>query len=122
MNASRPSVDPQLTIEIVYAEPHRGRVRPMRVARGSCVEDALREAALDPVFQDLDLPNRAIGIFGKAARRDQLLEEGDRIEIYRPLIQDPKEARRARALDAAKKLRQESARRPPAGPNKSGRS
>ena len=95
--------DAPLVVEIAYAEPHRGLVKPVRVARGASVGDALRVAGLDPDFKDLNFADCAVGIFGKAVRREQLLEDGDRIEIYRPLAHDPKEARRARAREAGRK-------------------
>jgi uncharacterized protein len=89
--------DSSLQIEIAYAEPQRGIVKILRLPPGSCIADALRLAALDPDFAGVDLANAPFGIFGRAARADQALQEGDRIEIYRPLAADPKEARRARA-------------------------
>jgi uncharacterized protein len=92
--------DAPLAIEIAYAEPHSGIVKEFQLPPGSCVADALRLAALDPDFAGIDLKNSAIGIFGRLARRDQPLRPGDRIEIYRPLAADPKEARRARAKQA----------------------
>ncbi len=92
--------DAPLAIEIAYAEPHSGIVKKFQLPPGSCVADALRLAALDPGFAGIDLKNSAIGIFGRLARRDQPLRPGDRIEIYRPLAADPKEARRARAKQA----------------------
>ena len=88
--------DSPLQIEIAYAEPQRGIVKILRLPPGSCIADALRLAALDPDFAGIDLAAAAFGIFGKTARPDQLLKGGDRIEIYRPLAADPKEARRAR--------------------------
>jgi uncharacterized protein len=90
-------VNERLRIEIAYARPQRAIVKEYRLAPGACVADALQLAALDPDFSGVDLANSAFGIFGKAARAEQALEEGDRIEIYRPLSADPKAARRARA-------------------------
>lgn len=95
--------DAPLRIEIAYAEPQRALIKSLRLPAGACVADALRLAALDPDFSAVDFANSAIGIFGKLSRRDQLLRQGDRIEIYRPLSADPKEARRARAQQARKK-------------------
>jgi uncharacterized protein len=92
-----------LQIEIAYAEPQRGIVKELRLPPGSCVADALRLAALDPDFSGVDLANSALGIFGRPVRRDHPLQAGDRIEIYRPLAADPKEARRARAKQARQK-------------------
>jgi putative ubiquitin-RnfH superfamily antitoxin RatB of RatAB toxin-antitoxin module len=95
--------DAPLQIEIVYAEPQRAIVKIFRLAAGSCVADALRLAALDPDFAGVDLANSAFGIFGRPARPDHALQQGDRIEIYRPLMADPKAARRARAQQARRK-------------------
>jgi putative ubiquitin-RnfH superfamily antitoxin RatB of RatAB toxin-antitoxin module len=89
-----------LQIEIVYAEPQRAIVKSLSLPAGARVADALRWAALDPAFRGVDVANSAVGIFGKLTRGDQLLRQGDRIEIYRPLLTDPKEARRARAREA----------------------
>jgi putative ubiquitin-RnfH superfamily antitoxin RatB of RatAB toxin-antitoxin module len=94
--------DAPLRIEIAYAEPQRAIVKTLRLPAGSCVADALRLAALDPDFSGVDLANSPLGIFGRLARRDQVLREGDRIEIYRPLAADPKEARRARARQSSR--------------------
>jgi uncharacterized protein len=95
--------DAPLQIEVAYAEPQRAIVKVFRLAAGSNVADALRLAALDPDFAGVDLANSAFGIFGRLARRDHALQQGDRIEIYRPLMADPKVARRARAQQARKK-------------------
>jgi len=86
-------------IEVAYAEPDRAIVKPLHLAPGSRVADALRLAALDPDFSAVDLANSAVGISGRPAGREQVLEDGDRVEIYRPLAADPKEARRARARE-----------------------
>lgn len=101
--------DAPLQIEIAYAEPQLAIVKVLSLPSGSCVADALRLAALDPEFTGVDLANSALGIFGRPARADHALQQGDRIEIYRPLAADPKVARRARAKQAE-------------APNKCGRS
>ena len=80
--------------------PSRNRSRCRRV-RG--IADALALAAADQEFLGVDLGRAAVGIFGKVAPRDQLLKEGDRIEIYRPLLEEPKLARRKRASRKASK-------------------
>jgi len=95
--------DTPLDIEVVYAEPHRGIVKELRLPQGSSVADAVRLIARDPDFAGVDLANSPLGIFGRVTRGDHLLSQGDRIEIYRPLAADPKEARRARAREARKK-------------------
>ncbi len=90
----------QWQIEVVYAEPQRVILKVYGVAPGARVADALRLAALDPDFTGVDLKSSPLGIFGKLVRVDQALEDGDRIEIYRPLDADPKIARRLRAKQA----------------------
>jgi putative ubiquitin-RnfH superfamily antitoxin RatB of RatAB toxin-antitoxin module len=86
-----------MRIEIVYAEQQRSIVKSLNVAPGALLGDALNLAALDEDFQGLDLANAAVGIYGSVASRDRPLKEGDRIEIYRPLAEEPKLARRRRA-------------------------
>ena len=95
--------DAMLRVEIAYAEPQRAIVKILRLAPGSEVADAVRLAALDADFAGVDLANAAIGIFGKLTRNDHVLQDGDRIEIYRPLTADPKAARRARAREPHRK-------------------
>jgi uncharacterized protein len=87
----------QIAIEIVYAQPQRAIVKSLRMAQGSLVGDALAKAARDAEFLGVDLVNAPVGIFGKLARREQALNDGDRIEIYRPLLEEPKAARRTRS-------------------------
>jgi|HubBroStandDraft_6_1064221.scaffolds.fasta_scaffold91523_3 putative ubiquitin-RnfH superfamily antitoxin RatB of RatAB toxin-antitoxin module len=90
----RPSV---IRIEIVYAQPQRYVARSLSMAQGAVIADALGLIAADPEFSGIDLAGSALGIFGKVAQRDQPLKDGDRIEIYRPLAEEPKLARRNRA-------------------------
>jgi putative ubiquitin-RnfH superfamily antitoxin RatB of RatAB toxin-antitoxin module len=86
-----------LAIEVVCALPAVTLRAEFALAAGVCVGDALRAAAALPEFAQLDLPQAVVGVFGKVARRETLLADGDRVEIYRPLAQDPKIARRNRA-------------------------
>jgi uncharacterized protein len=92
-------------IEVVYAQPQRSVVKCLQMPQGSRLADALACAAQDPAFSGVDLQNSPVGIFGRPARRDQALKEGDRIEIYRPLLEEPKLARRKRARAHARGLR-----------------
>jgi hypothetical protein len=91
-----------IRVEIVYAEPNRAVVKTLRLTPGSRIADALRLAALDPDFSGVELGNLPVGIFGRVTGIDYALEEGDRIELYRPLAADPKAARRARVQQARK--------------------
>ncbi len=94
----------RIVVEIVHAEAHRARVKLLSLPRGANLAQALAEAALDADWRGVDLSGAPLGIFGAIAQRDHVLQDGDRIEIYRPLAEDPKVARRKRA------------RRPQAGP------
>ncbi|MGB6307273.1 MAG: RnfH family protein [Steroidobacteraceae bacterium] len=96
-----------IRVEIAYAEPQRAIVKTLSLPAGSRIADALRAAALDPDFKGVDLVNSPLGVFGIAAGKDYVLKEGDRIEIYRPLAADPKDARRSR-VQQARKTRQRS--------------
>jgi putative ubiquitin-RnfH superfamily antitoxin RatB of RatAB toxin-antitoxin module len=92
-----------INIEIVYAQTQRSIEKPLKMPQGARIADALAQAASDQEFSGVDFANAAVGIFGKVAPRDQLLKEGDRIEIYRPLLDEPKLARRKRASRNASK-------------------
>ena len=96
-------IHPSICVEIVYAQAQRSISKSLRLSTGATITDALRSASVDPDFQGVDLTNAAVGIFGKVAHRDQPLEDGDRIEIYRPLLEEPKLARRKRASRKASK-------------------
>jgi putative ubiquitin-RnfH superfamily antitoxin RatB of RatAB toxin-antitoxin module len=85
-----------IRIEIVYAQPQRSVVKHLSVPEGAQIADALKLAALDQDFQGVDVANATVGIYGQVAGRDRPLREGDRIEIYRPLLEEPKLARRKR--------------------------
>ncbi len=84
-------------IEIAYATPARQLILEREVESGCLAREALRDSGMDQHFPEIDLENCDIGIFGKAVADDYQLNDGDRIEIYRPLIADPKEIRRQRA-------------------------
>lgn len=85
-----------ISVEIVYALPQRSLVKCLQLPPGALLADALSLAAGEEIFKGVDLASSAVGIFGKVARRDQVLKDGARIEIYRPLLEEPKLARRKR--------------------------
>jgi putative ubiquitin-RnfH superfamily antitoxin RatB of RatAB toxin-antitoxin module len=86
-----------IRVEIVHAQPQRSIIKSLQLSPGATIADALAQAASDANFRGVDLANSPVGIFGKVARRDVKLRDGDRIEIYRPLQEEPKLARRNRA-------------------------
>jgi putative ubiquitin-RnfH superfamily antitoxin RatB of RatAB toxin-antitoxin module len=93
----------QIHIEIVYAQERQAIVKALPMAQGSRLGDALAAVAGAAEFSGVDLANAAVGIFGRLARKDQELKDGDRIEIYRQLVLEPKAARRARSRTTVSK-------------------
>ncbi len=87
-----------INIELVYGDAERQLLERVRVPDGTAARAALRYSVqLAAAFPDVDWAAAPLGIFGKAVRDDERLRAGDRLEIYRPLLIDPKEARRLRA-------------------------
>lgn len=92
-----------IEVEVVYAAVDRQVLMKVELPSGSTVSQALQASEIEQQFAGLDLSQCAVGIFGKVVVNPQLrlLDAGDRIEIYRPLLADPKEVRRLRAAKAA---------------------
>ena len=86
-----------IEVEVVYALPDVQTVIALRVPAGSNVGDALARSRIGEHHPQIDWSAAAIGIFGKRVTRTTLLQPHDRVEIYRPLSADPKQARRSRA-------------------------
>ncbi len=88
-----------LSIEVVYATPEKQCLKSLKVPEGTSARDAALLAELAAEFPDLDVAQAALGIFSRHLPdpENYLVKEGDRVEIYRPLICDPKEQRRARS-------------------------
>ncbi len=86
-----------IAVEVAYARPDVQVILPVQVPRGATVADALHESRIGERFPEIDLEQSKVGIFGKLTRMDTELQPRDRVEIYRPLIADPKEVRRQRA-------------------------
>ncbi|EJZ56457.1 hypothetical protein I1A_000765 [Pseudomonas fluorescens R124] len=96
-------VEPVIEIEVVYAAVDRQILRTLSVPEGATVREAVLKSGIGDEFPELDLSDCPLGIFGKVVADPQvrLVQAGDRIEIYRPLLADPKEVRRLRAAKAA---------------------
>ncbi len=91
-----------ILVEIAYAVPEKQVIVPIKVKIGTAVNDAIVQSGILDTFPDINLAVNKVGIFGKLTKLDSLLREGDRIEIYRRLIADPKEIRRRRAAEGKK--------------------
>lgn len=90
----------ELHIEVAYALPDQQVVIALTVAAGTSVREAIKRSGILARFPDIDLEKNKIGIFGKLAKEDTVLHDQDRLEIYRPLLADPKDVRRSRAAAA----------------------
>jgi putative ubiquitin-RnfH superfamily antitoxin RatB of RatAB toxin-antitoxin module len=92
-----------LKIQICYAEPDFQLLRDLTVAEGTTIQQAIMQSGILREVTAIDLTACKLGIYGKLKPPDTVLREHDRIEIYRPLIADPKETRRLRAELKARK-------------------
>jgi uncharacterized protein len=89
----------RIAVEVAYARPEVQVVLPVQLPAGATVADALAAAGLRERFPEIDLETAKVGIFGKLTRLDTVLKPRDRVEVYRPLLADPKEVRRQRAAE-----------------------
>lgn len=89
-------------IEVAYATPEKQRIIECYVEPGTSPRAAVKQSDISRIFPEIDPENCDLGVFGKAISPNYELAEGDRIEIYRPLIADPKEVRRQRAAQGLK--------------------
>lgn len=87
----------QLHVQVCYATALREVFRDLTVPAGTTIEQAIVLSALLQDFPGIDLATQPVGIFGKKRPLETVLREHDRIEIYRPLVADPKDSRRKRA-------------------------
>jgi putative ubiquitin-RnfH superfamily antitoxin RatB of RatAB toxin-antitoxin module len=90
----------KINIEVVYGLPHKQKLLALPVEQGSTVEQAIIESGMLDLFTEIDLSVNKVGIWNKVAKLTAVLEDSDRIEIYRPLLADPKEVRKRRAEKA----------------------
>lgn len=88
-----------INVEVSYALPDKQQIIRVQVAPDCTVYQAAVQSGITEQFPNIDLETAKLGIFGKVVSKPKqtLLAEGDRVEIYRPLIADPKEVRKARA-------------------------
>lgn len=88
-----------ITVEVAYALPNNQLIIPLQVAPETSAENAIIASGILQKFPEIDLSVNKIGLFGKLTRLETPLRHLDRVEIYRPLIADPKEVRKQRAND-----------------------
>jgi len=88
-----------LNVEVTYALPTQQRIIALKVSVGTTVYEAVKQSGIEAIFPQIDSESDPMGVYGKVIRdpKTTALKEGQRVEIYRPLIADPKEARAKRA-------------------------
>ncbi len=84
----------EVRVEVVFATPERQQLMSLSLEPGSTVSDAILKSRMSEHFPAQDLSAFEVGIWGRVVARDQVLADGDRVEIYRPLEIEPREARR----------------------------
>lgn len=89
----------QILVEVSYAKPDVQVIIPLYVDQGTTLEQAIQQSGILDNFPEIDLDKNKVGVFSKLAKRNVELREKDRVEIYRPLIADPKEVRKQRAAE-----------------------
>lgn len=89
--------DNTITVEVAYALPHKQALLKIKVSAGTTALEAAQQSGIPDKFDGVVLDDATLGIFGQVVAPGQVLREGDRVEVYRPLIADPKEVRKARA-------------------------
>ena len=97
------SASAKIVVEVAYALPEKQYLQRVTLQQGATVEEAIRASGLLELRTDIDLSKNKVGIYSRPVKLADVLQDGDREEIYRPLIADPKELRRQRAEKSAKK-------------------
>lgn len=90
----------QFTVEIIYALPHQQKRIKVSIKPGTTCIDAVKQSDMQRYFPDIDLEAVKLGIFSRSVKHAEILQPGQRVEIYRALIADPKDVRRKRAEKA----------------------
>ncbi len=96
-----------INVEVAYATPERQKIIKCKVAEGTTVLEAAKQSGITDIFLDLDLEKSDFGSWSKPTPQTSTVNEGQRIEIYRPLLADPKESRRKRAEKSPRRERRE---------------
>ena len=92
-------VSNKITVEVVYALPEEQTLLVFEVNKGETAEEVIKQSGILDKYPEINLAEQKIGLFSKIIKLDHALRDKDRIEIYRPLIADPKEVRKKRAAE-----------------------
>jgi uncharacterized protein len=92
-----------IQVEVVYALPHEQRVLTLMINDNLTVKEIIEQSGVMDIYPEIDLAENKVGVFSRNVKLDATVRDHDRIEIYRPLLADPKEIRRKRAEQAKEK-------------------
>ncbi|WP_373777501.1 RnfH family protein [Glaesserella sp.] len=92
----------KIVVEVVYAYPQKYFLKRMELDNPLTIQNVILQSGVLQKYTEIDLRENKVGIFSRPAKLTDLVENGDRIEIYRPLLADPKEIRRKRAEEQKK--------------------
>tara|TARA_R110000851_G_scaffold98223_3_gene212668 strand:+ start:3622 stop:3957 length:336 start_codon:yes stop_codon:yes gene_type:complete len=90
----------KFSVDVIYALPKQQKIIPIMVSPGTTFIEAVKQSDMVLFFPDINLEEVKLGVFSRQAKHDEVLVPGQRVEIYRPLIADPKDVRRKRAEKA----------------------
>ncbi|WP_426357972.1 RnfH family protein [Pseudocolwellia sp. HL-MZ19] len=93
-------MESKISVEVVYGTPTSQKIIEIKVDAESTIENAIKDSGIISIYPEIDLTVNAVGIWNRAAKLTDMLNDLDRIEIYRPLLADPKEVRKRRAEKA----------------------
>ena len=93
----------KVVVEVAYALPQKQYLQRVTLEEGATVEQAILASGILALRDDIDLAKNKVGIYSRPVKLQDVVQDGDRVEIYRPLIADPKELRRQRAEKSAAK-------------------
>ncbi len=96
------SDEQQILIEVAYAREDSQHILEVQVKKGTTLLKAVEQSGILKLYPEIDINVNKMGVFGKLGKKTAELKAGDRVEIYRPLIADPKEVRRKREADGKK--------------------
>ena len=86
--------DSMIRVEVVFATPERQILKALELPQGATVAEAVARSGLQALFGDIDFDQLDVGIWGRVTERSRVLQADDRVELYRPLARDPRDARR----------------------------
>lgn len=89
----------EVQIEVIYALAQRQEIARLTLPEGSTAQQAIEASGFLQKFPEIDLSKNKLGVYAKLVKPDTILRDRDRVEIYRPLIADPKEVRKQRAAE-----------------------